>query len=175
MSKIVAENNLFKVEESEVIIKNKKYTTHKIIENDIVVILPIVKEGYIILEEQYRYGLDQVLYELPAGHVEKDEILADAARRELEEETGFKAEKMTFMTFFYGTPGIISKRESLFVAEGLTQGTIHLDFDEEIKVREISIDDCIKMVESNEIIDAKTIIALLYYKLIMEKRMLNVH
>jgi ADP-ribose pyrophosphatase len=174
MSKIVAENNLFKVEESEVIIKNKTYKTHKIIENDIVVILPIVREGYILLEEQYRYGINKILYELPAGHVEKGENLTNAAKRELEEETGFKADKMTFMTFFYGTPGIISKRESLFVAEGLQEGTVHLDFDEEIKVREISIDDCIKMIESNEIIDAKTIIALLYYKVVTEKRRSNV-
>jgi ADP-ribose pyrophosphatase len=174
MPKIVHKNRLFKVEESTVTVKNKKFKNHKIIEDDTVVVLPITRKGYILLEEQYRPALKSKMFEIPSGHVDKGENLHDAARRELEEETGFKAGKLTFMTFFYSAPGIVSKRENLFIAENLTTGKTSFDFDEDITVKEISIDDCIEMVRLNEIIDAKTIIALLYYKQIMNKKKLQV-
>jgi ADP-ribose pyrophosphatase len=164
MSKIVHENGLFKVEESEVMVHKKKLTNHKILEDDIVVILPITKNGNILLEKQFRSGLNRELLELPAGHINKGEDPYKAAMRELEEETGFKANKLTFMTYFYSAPGILSKRESLYVAEDLVKGSLNLDPDEVIEVQEISLDKCIKMVESNKIIDAKSIIALLYYE-----------
>jgi len=171
MATIVHENKLFKIEESEITIRNKKVKNHKIIENDTVVIIPITRPGYTLLEEQYRPATGMIMRELPSGHVEKGENLEEAAKRELEEETGFKADKVTFLTFFFS--GLISKKESVYIAENLTIGKVHLDADESINaVKEVSISDCLKMIENNQIIDPKTIIALLYYDHIMSKRRL---
>jgi hypothetical protein len=74
------------------------------------------------------------------------------------------------MTYFYSSPGIISKKESLYLAENLTKGITHFDSDEEITVKEFKIEDCLKMIESNEIIHAPTIIALLYFTQIMQNK-----
>jgi ADP-ribose pyrophosphatase len=161
MPKIVHKNKLFRVEESVITVKNKKFKNHKIIEDNTVVVLPITRKGYVLLEDQYRPALKGRMYEIPSGHIDKGENLQNAA---------FRAGKLTFMTYFYSSPGIVSKRESLFIAENLKKGTVSPDYDEDIKIKEVSIKDCIKMVQSNQIIDAKTIIALLYYKHMIGKR-----
>lgn len=172
MTTIVHENKLFKIEESEITIRNKKVKNHKIIEKDTVVVIPITKPGYTLLEKQYRPATNLVMYELPCGHVENGENLEEAAKRELEEETGWRARKVTFLTFF--NSGLISKKESVYIAENLTKGHTHLDADEVInEVKEVSIKDCLKMIESSKITDPKTIIALLYYNHIMAKRRLS--
>ncbi|MGI0100386.1 MAG: NUDIX hydrolase [Candidatus Micrarchaeaceae archaeon] len=163
MSEIVYRNELFRIEESTVTMKDRSFKSHKIIEKDTVVILPITKSGYILLEEQYRPGMADRVYEVPSGHIDDGEDPLAAAGRELEEETGFKAGKITFATAFYSNPGMISKKESLYIAEDLRPGTAHFDEDEDIIVRERSVEECMDMVASNKIIDAKTIIALLYY------------
>ncbi len=163
MPKIVHRNKLFRVEESMVMFRDRKVKNYRIVEGDTVVVLPITSSGKIILERQYRVGMPKRVYEVPSGHIDKGELPIDAALRELEEETGFRATTMEYLTSFYSCPGMISKREDLFIAKGLLQGKTAFDDDEDIQIREMSVDECMGFITSGKIMDAKTIIAVLYY------------
>jgi ADP-ribose pyrophosphatase len=112
------------------------------------------------LVRQYRYAIDAMLWELPAGMIEPGEDPLLAARRELEEETGYTAGRMRFLRSLYSTPGFCQERVHLFVAEDLTAGVQRQDDVEEIEVRVWTLKDAWALVESDELRDAKTQIGL---------------
>jgi ADP-ribose pyrophosphatase len=169
MRRTLHKNKVFRVEEITSKIRDRKVKSYIIKEPNTVAVLPITKNGYILLEEQYRIAIDKKIYEIPAGHIEKNETPLQAARRELEEETGFIAKKMKFLIYFYPTPGIINKKEYLYLAEGLSKGKISLDKDEDIITKEMRLDNALKFIKSGRITDAKTILAILYYKRFVNK------
>lgn len=164
MSRILHKNRIFTVKELDFKVRKKKVKAYMVLEPNTVAILPITRKGYILLEEQYRPPIGKRIYEIPAGHIEKNERPLHSAKRELEEETGFKARRLKFLIYFYPSPGLVSKKEYLYLAEGLTKGRLALDKDEDITIKEISINDALKFIKSGKIVDAKTIIGILYYK-----------
>ncbi|WP_306521452.1 NUDIX hydrolase [Gemmatimonas sp.] len=116
----------------------------------------------VLLIRQYRYAADQFLYEIPAGRLDPGETPADCARRELQEETGFTAERVEHVFTMYTTPGFTDEKIHLFVATGLVAGQAHREADEFMELVPTRLSRALSMVEQGEIQDAKTALALLY-------------
>lgn len=123
--------------------------------------------GKIILVKQYRYGAGQILIELPAGKLDHGaEDILSAAKRELEEETGYTAKKWTSLGYIFTTPAICSEKLYLFFAQNLTPGIPHPDEGEFVEFFELEKEKVFEMIKNGEICDAKTICALMRaYKL----------
>ena len=116
----------------------------------------------VLLIRQYRYAADQFLYEIPAGRLDPGETPADCARRELQEETGYSAERVEHVFTMYTTPGFTDEKIHLFVATGLVAGQAHREADEFMELVPTRLSRALSMVEQGEIQDAKTALALLY-------------
>lgn len=169
MSKVLLRRKIFTVKEVDITVKKRRMAADVIIESNTVAILPITRKGYMLLEIQYRPAVGKTIFEVPAGHIERNETPIHAAKRELEEETGFRAGKLKQLTHFYPSPGILSKNEYVFIATNLSKGKTSFDKDEDIATKEVSIDLALRYIRSGKIVDAKTMIAVLYYKRFIAK------
>lgn len=117
----------------------------------------------ILLVRQYRYAAGGYLLEVPAGRPDRPgEPWEACARRELEEETGMRCGRLVPMTAIYTTPGFTDERIHLFLALDLEPGAAALDDDEFIEVERLPLSRALEAIRSGEIVDAKTICALLY-------------
>jgi ADP-ribose pyrophosphatase len=114
----------------------------------------------IVLVRQHRHAVDSDLWEVPAGMIERGEPPLETARRELIEETGYRAQSLRFLWSIYTTPGFCSERIHFFVAEGLTPGEAQPEDDEQFELRVWSVAEAGALVERDELRDAKTQIAL---------------
>ena len=115
----------------------------------------------VLLIRQYRYAADRFLYEIPAGRLEPGETPADCARRELLEETGCTATSIQPLGSFFTTPGFIDEYIHLFVATGITHGHASPERDEFIHRESHTSLGALRMIDRGEIVDGKTIVALL--------------
>ena len=125
-------------------------------------ILAFDEKGKIILVRQHRFPHGYIL-EIPAGTLEKGESPKRCALREIQEETGYKAKKMTHLITYYPSVGYNTEEIHCFVASGLTQVKKKLDTDEFITVKKMELPRLIKMIKSGKIIDSKTICAVMVY------------
>lgn len=123
----------------------------------------VVKDGQVLLVEQYRPAAGRKMLEIPAGTIDRSEPPLGCARRELQEETGYSAEDWESLGHIYPTPGYTNEVLHLFYASGLTKGEQHLDPGEDINVRWIPLEKVEEMIDQGEINDAKTIIAVFKY------------
>ncbi|MHB1033353.1 MAG: NUDIX hydrolase [Pirellulales bacterium] len=128
-----------------------------------VAILPLLDDGRVCLIRNRRIAVHETLIELPAGTLDRDEDPAEAARRELIEETGYRAESIQPLHQFYLSPGILSERMHLYLASGLTQGNPQLEPGEQIETLLVTWADALEMVRDGRIRDVKTLVGLLYY------------
>ena len=133
-----------------------------------VVILPLLPDGGVCLIRNYRGAVGQTLIELPAGTLEKGEDPLKTARRELIEETGYRAGSMEKVHEFFMSPGIMNERMHLFVATDLTAGESALEPGEEIQNLVVSWKAAMNMTADGQIQDAKSLIGLLLYDRIRE-------
>ncbi len=139
-----------------------RITTREVCEHcDGVAILPIDENGVITLVSQFRYPFGKEILEAPAGKVEEGEPHLDCGVRELSEETGYTAKKMTYLGFRYLSPGCFTERIHLYIAEGLEEGSSHPDEGELLEIKKLPLAEAVKMVEANLIEDAKTEILIL--------------
>lgn len=115
----------------------------------------------VLLIRQYRYAANGYVYEIPAGLLNEGETPEACARRELREETGYTAAEFFPLSTFFTTPGFTDERIHLFAATGLTPGQSELEADEFVELRPFSLATAIRMIESGEILDGKSMIALL--------------
>ena len=125
-------------------------------------ILAFDEKGKVILVRQHRFPLGYIL-EIPAGTLEKGESPKRCALREIQEETGYKAKKMTHLITYYPSVGYNTEEIHCFVASGLTQVKKKLDTDEFITVKKMELSKLIRMIKSGKIIDSKTICAVMVY------------
>jgi len=125
-------------------------------------ILAFDEKDKIILVRQHRFPRGYVL-EIPAGTLEKGESPKRCALREIQEETGYKAKRMTHLITYYPSVGYNTEAIHCFVASGLTSGKMNLDTDEAITVKKMDLSRLIKMIKSGKIIDSKTICAVMVY------------
>jgi ADP-ribose pyrophosphatase len=130
-----------------------------------VVILPLLDDGRIVMIRNTRFTVERTLWELPAGTRDANEPVRDCAARELEEETGYRAAKLTPLLEFYPAPGVSNERMHAFVATGLTPSQQALDATEQIEVFPLAHEEVLRMVQAGEIEDAKSIAVLLYHQL----------
>ncbi len=128
-----------------------------------VVVVPILPDGRVVLVRQYRYAAKQTLWELIAGGLEARESVTRAARRELAEETGFRARRVKRLFAFCPSPGVRNERMVLMEARGLTPGEARPESDERLKVGRFTPRQLEKMLRTHRIRDAKTLVALLWY------------
>ena len=130
-------------------------------------VIPVMDDGKILMVKQYRNAIDQYTLELPAGgRSSADEPTRDCAYRELEEETGYYANKedVTFLLSLYTTVAFCNEKIDIYVANNLVKTHQHLDDDEYIDVEEYTIDELMQLIYDGKIVDAKTIAALSTYK-----------
>lgn len=130
-----------------------------------VVIVPRISKDRYLLIRQFRYATGGWIWEWPAGGIERGETLRQGAQRELMEEAGYRAGKITPLFHFYPTPGVSQEMMHLFLAENLKPGSLPGDEDEEVEVHEFSFRQIEKMIEKKQILDAKTILGAYYLRL----------
>lgn len=123
---------------------------------------PSGDDPQVLLIRQYRYAAERYLYEVPAGRLDPGETPIDCAIRELLEETGCTAERVEPLTTIYTTPGFTDERIHLFMATGLVRGESRREADEFIEVVTHPMSEALRLIERGEIVDGKTIIAILY-------------
>ncbi len=127
------------------------------------VVLPILDDGRVLLTRNYRFAVDRELLELPAGTLEPPEPPIDCARRELAEETGYRAARVEPLLTFYSTPGICNEHMHAFVATGLSPGPTALEPGERIAAAPMTWPETLAAIRNGRIVDAKTLVTLLYY------------
>lgn len=135
-----------------------------------VAVIPVTDDGKIIMERQFRYPLNRVVTEIPAGKLDSfTEDRLSAAKRELEEETGYTAKEWTLLGDYYPTPAYCDERITLYLARGLEQGQRHLDEDEFLNFEAIPLPRLVDDVMNGNITDGKTQVAILKAARILEK------
>jgi len=128
-----------------------------------VVILPLIQDQVVLLR-QYRPTVGDWIYEIPAGTLKPGEDPYECARRELEEETGYRPGRLVKMFEMYTSPGYSTEKLHAFLALDLQEGTPHLEAGEEITVAITPMRKVLEMIRKNQIRDAKTIATILYYQ-----------
>jgi ADP-ribose pyrophosphatase len=121
------------------------------------------KDPLVVLERQYRHAAGQFLYEVPAGKIDPNEDRLAAAKRELAEETGFRAKKWTKLARYYASPGFLAEWMQIFLAEGLTPGSTSFDEDECLRIMLVPFSELLRLIDEGEIHDGKTLIAAMSY------------
>lgn len=130
-----------------------------------VAIIAITAEKKLVLIKQFRKPLEKTIVEIPAGKLEKGEDPLQCAKRELEEETGYKSEELSFVTSFYTSPGFADELVHIYFTDKFEVGKINPDEDEFLDVIEVSLQEAEKLIETQSIHDAKTVFAVQYLKL----------
>ncbi len=125
-----------------------------------VVVLPVLSGGRILLVQQYRYAVKEFLWELVAGHIERGEGPLRAARRELEEESGYRARRYQRLTRFFPTPGFLTEEMHLYRATGLRRGRARPEADETLRVRAFRWPELERMIRRGNLRDGKTLVGL---------------
>ena len=115
----------------------------------------------VLLVRQYRYAADRYLYEIPAGRLDPGESPEECAGRELREETGYSARHLRRLTTIYTTPGFTDELIHIFVAEDLSTGVASREPDEFMELDSVPLSRAVTMVQSGDIVDAKTALGLL--------------
>ena len=136
-----------------------------------VCVLPLDRDGVVHCVRQYRYPHGEVLLEIPAGKLDsKTEDHASAALRELQEETGYRCGRLTFLGNIYTSPAILDEVIGLYLAEELTPGETHFDEDEFLAPVAVPLEELADRVMRGEIPDAKTQLAVLRVRELLRRR-----
>jgi len=168
-SKTVYQGRVFWVTHDEVEEPGNVRATRDVIRhNGSVVVLAVdtksnPKDPGVLLIRQYRHAADGFLLELPAGRIEKGEKLIPAAKRELIEETGYRAKKWSVHTKYFASPGFLSEAMHILLAEDLTLGEATPEEDEKIELRMTPLSEVVRLIRAGKIHDGKTIIGVLLY------------
>jgi ADP-ribose pyrophosphatase len=120
------------------------------------------REPRVLLVRQYRYTVNDFIWELPAGRIDEGEDELPAAKRELLEETGYTAERWKRVLFFYVSPGFLDETMAVYLAEGLTAGEAQPEEDESIVTRFFTLSQALRLVMRGQVRDAKTISSILW-------------
>jgi ADP-ribose pyrophosphatase len=139
-------------------------TTREIVEHkDCIAVVVVDGANNIVMVKQFRTPVNRVLLEIPAGGVEDGEAPEDCVRRELQEETGYLPGKIERLGGFYAAPGYCSEYLHVFLATDLSESRLIAEDTDEIEVVRVPLPEVLKMIDSGEICDAKSIAGLLKY------------
>jgi ADP-ribose pyrophosphatase len=132
-----------------------------------VVILPLLDDGNVLLERQFRYPLGRVFVEFPAGKIDAGEDTFACARRELQEETGYTASDWQYVCTIHNAIAYSDEHLELFLARGLKAGPAKLDDGEFLETFSVSVAELLQMVRRGEVTDVKTIIGAFWLEKIL--------
>ncbi len=159
---------IFKIKVHDIELPDGKKSKREIVEHHGGVgVIAVTPEREVFMVTQYRIAAEEMMLEIPAGKLEKDEDPYDAGMRELEEETGYKTDDLTFLGEYYATPGYCTEKLSIYLATDLEYRGQQLDPGEFLNVSKIPLDKLYEMVMNNEIRDCKTAIAILKAKAVL--------
>ena len=159
----IYKGTLLDVRRDEVSLPNGKISAREWIKHPgAACIIPVLPDGKIALIKQYRYPVQAEMIELPAGKLDPGEDPENCARRELEEEIGYIAGKLTFVCNIHPAIGFASEKMWIYLAEDLVKTTENTDHDEFLEIMPTSLAEAVKMVWDGKITDVKTIIGLLW-------------
>ena len=164
-SDLLYKGKILKVFSDKVMMPNGNAATREIVvKNDAAAIVPVDEKGNIILVRQYRHPAKDMILEIPAGTFEFGEDPYDCAKRELEEEIGYKANSIVFVNWTYASVGICSEKIYLYIATDLVKTQQNLDEDEFLEIEKYPLEQAYKMVFDGTIRDSKTVMGILAYK-----------
>ena len=159
----IYKGTLLDVRRDEVSLPNGKTSAREWIKHPgAACIIPVLPDGKIALIKQYRYPVQAEMIELPAGKLDPGEDPENCARRELEEEIGYIAGKLTFVCNIHPAIGFASEKMWIYLAEDLVKTTENTDHDEFLEIMSIDLTETVKMVWAGKITDVKTIIGILW-------------
>ena len=159
----IYKGTLLDVRRDEITLPNGKTSAREYIKHPgAACIIPVLPEGNIALIKQYRYPVQSEMIELPAGKLDPGEKPEVCAKRELEEEIGYSAGKLTFVCNIHPAIGFASEKMWIYLAKDLVKTVENTDHDEFLVLMPTHLDDAIKMVWDGKITDVKTIIGLLW-------------
>ena len=165
-SQQVFDGSRIKVRVDDVEMADGRQARREVVEHpDAVVILALRDDGLIAFVRQWRHATGRALLELPAGRVDPGEEPVETARRELREEVGLDPARLDFARGFYVAPGFANEFLHGFVARDCVESPLEADEDEELIVEWMPLGDAIELVESGEIIDAKSVIMIQFLAL----------
>lgn len=168
-SKTVYQGNVFWVTKDEVEEPGGVKATRDVIRhNGSVVVLAVdtetnPKDPGILLIRQYRHAAGKLMLELPAGRIEPGEKVMAAGKRELIEETGYRAKKWSHHCNYYASPGFLTETMTILLAEGLTLGEAAPEEDEKIELHMTPLSEVMRLIREGKIEDGKTLIGVLLY------------
>ncbi|MDD5457033.1 MAG: NUDIX hydrolase [Candidatus Margulisbacteria bacterium] len=144
-----------------IVLPNGKKAAREIVEvRNAVAVLPVDNEGNVYLVRQHRPAIGKTILEIPAGLVDKGETLNHAAKRECEEETGYRPGKLKKLITYAHVEGYSTGFITLFLGTDLVfTNKIHLDSNEFVETKKLSFRELLKLIKSNKIIDSKTTLA----------------
>lgn len=165
-SREVYKCKLFRVTEDEAVDPKSGFRIQRSVvrHSGSAVMMAVDEKKRILLVRQYRLPADNYLWELPAGRLDPGENPLQAAKRELAEETGYRARHWKKLASYYASPGFVGERMNLFQATGLTAGTATPMDDEQIESRWFTRSEIRKMIDAGKIQDGKTIIGFFLFK-----------
>ena len=177
-SKVAYDGPLFRVLREEVQEPGNKTVSRDIIRhNGSVVILAVVdsakRDPLIVMERQYRHAAGQYLWEIPAGKMDEGEERLAAAKRELIEETGYRAKKWTKLVRYFASPGFLGEWMQIFLAEELTAGEAAPEEDELLEVVLVPLSEILNKIDEGKILDGKTLVAVQLYARLRAKKKLR--
>jgi ADP-ribose pyrophosphatase len=168
-SEVVYEGPLFRVVKDQVREPSGKEARRDVVRhNGSVVILAVddsrsKSDPLIVVERQYRHAAGAFLWEIPAGKMDAGEKRLAAAKRELLEETGYKAKKWSPLLRYYASPGFLGEWMQIFLAEGLVPGDATPEDDEDIEMDLVPLSELLRLIDAGKILDGKTLIAVQWY------------
>ena len=176
-SKTVYQGKVFWVTRDEVVEPGGVRATRDVIRHNGSVVMLAVdaesnpKDPGILLIRQYRHAAGKLLLELPAGRIERGEKLIPAAKRELIEETGYRAKRWSKHAMYYASPGFLTETMNMLLAEGLTLGEAAPEEDEKIELHMTPLSEVLRLIHDGKIEDGKTLIGVLLYDSLRRSRM----
>ena len=168
-SQTIFEGHIIKVTLDQAELPNGKLAGREVVYHPGgVCVLALDEQGTVPLVRQFRYPIQRLLLELPAGKLDKQaEDQLEAAKRELSEETGLEAEEWTYLGSMLVSPGFCDEKVHMYLARGLKRLEQHLDEDEFLNVEYMSYDRLLAQVMDGTVEDAKTVAAVLKVKLLL--------
>jgi ADP-ribose pyrophosphatase len=165
-SETIYNGKIINVQLDEVELPNGKTSKRELVYHPgAVAVIALTKEGRMLMVRQFRKPLERSIVEVPAGKLEKGENPEECARRELEEETGYRSENMSHVASFYTSPGFSDELIHLYFTDELTEGQQNTDDDEFVELMAVTLEEALELVRQKEIYDAKTVYAVQYWQL----------
>ncbi|AMP00641.1 NUDIX domain protein [Collimonas arenae] len=158
-SSLAYDGHFLKVQRDAVQLPDGKETSREFIKHPgAVVILPLFEDGTVLLERQYRYPLERVFIEYPAGKIDAGEDPLSCAKRELQEETGYTASEWLHVCTIHNAIAYSDEHLELYLARGLVAGERKLDDGEFLDVFKAPLSDMLNWVREGKVTDVKTVI-----------------